>query len=383
MAMFCIDHVNLVLKESILDEAYLLIEDGYIRDFGRSAARGRAEAVPTLDGRGLYLGPGLIDIHTHAGGGHWFHEEPEAAARAHLRAGTTTVFPALYVNLSRAELIEAGEKIMAAARGAAGRNIGGLYMEAPYLSPKYGCELSSNRWAGPIDPAEYRPLLAALGPYAAVWCLAPEREGIADFVREARAASPQAVFAVAHSEAGPEEIEPLIDQGLSLATHHTNASGARPKYPECRPVGVDEVVWYRDELFAELICDTVGIHVDPYMIRLIRKIKGDGRLILVSDAFVSDAPAPPGYERATDINFDAAGEIAGTKLTLSVACRNMLRHSGCGLCAAFRYASTNPAAVLGLGELGEIAPGKKADLILVDGQFTVKEVFKNGAAVKG
>lgn len=77
-----------------------------------------------------------------------------------------------------------------------------------------------------------------------------------------------------------------------------------------RGVCVDETVNYRDDIFAELIVDRRGIHVDPYMLRLVRKIKGERRLLLVSDACVFDGPIPPGYDGVTDINFDFAGEIA-------------------------------------------------------------------------
>ena len=60
-----------------------------------------------------------------------------------------------------------------------------------------------------------------------------------------------------------------------------------------------------------MICDSRGIHVDPYMLRLIKKIKGDDKIILISDAFVDHGPIPDGdlYEGAYDINFDFSGEI--------------------------------------------------------------------------
>ena len=81
--------------------------------------------------------------------------------------------------------------------------------------------------------------------------------------------------------------------------HHTNATGDLAKYPECRGVCVDEAVNNNPEIYAELICDSRGIHVDPYMLRLVRRIKGDARIILISDAYASDGPIPPGdvYKR--------------------------------------------------------------------------------------
>jgi len=222
------------------------------------------------------------------------------------------------------------------------------------------------------------PLIEAARDFAKVWCLAPERENIEQFVLDVKKAIPDIVFSVAHSEASPAQIECLMPYGLRLATHHTNATGDLPKYPECRGVCVDETVNYNDDIYAELICDRRGIHVDPYMLRLVLKIKGKDKIILISDACVFDGPVPPGYEGVTDINFDHQGEIAGSKLTLDVACRNMMIHTGSSLCDIFRFASTNPARLLGFKSKGKIAKGFDADLIIVDHKMNVKTVILDG-----
>ena len=150
------------------------------------------------------------------------------------------------------------------------------------------------------------------------------------------------------------------------------------KYPECRGVCVDETVNYNREIYAELICDSRGIHVDPYMLRLVRRIKGDDRIILISDAYACDGPVPPGYEGVDDINFDHAGEIAGSKLTLDIACRNMIKHTGASLVDVFKFASYNPAMATGMLDRGEIAVGKRADLVFVDYKMGVHKVLLEG-----
>lgn len=190
-------------------------------------------------------------------------------------------------------------------------------MEGPYLNPGFGCNRVDNPWAGSICREKYSPVIEAAWDLARVWCVAPEREGILNFVRDVREKNPNAVFAVAHSAASPQEVEALIPYGLKIGTHHTNATGDRPRYPECRGVCVDEAVNYNREIYAELICDSNGIHVDPYMLRLVRKIEGDDRIILISDAYACDGPVPDGYDDVDDINFDWEGEIAGSKMTLS------------------------------------------------------------------
>ena len=212
--------------------------------------------------------------------------------------------------------------------------------------------------------------------------LAPERENILPFVLDARKNNPTVKFAVGHSEASPQQIEALIPYGLCIGTHHTNATGDLPKYPECRGVCVDETVNYNDAIYAEMICDSRGIHVDPYMQRLIRKIKGEDKLVLISDSCVFDGPIPEGYEGVTDLCFDFEGEIAGSKLTLEVACRNMMKHTGASIVDVFRFASANPANVLGFTDRGEIREGLRADLIVTDHKMHVQHVVLNGQLVR-
>ena len=255
-------------------------------------------------------------------------------------------------------------------------------METPYINPKYGSNRAKNPWNKPIDKEDYAPILKAAGTLVKVWCIAPERENIEEFVMAAREVNPDVRFAVAHSEATPQQIEALMPYGLCIGTHHTNATGTLVKYPECRGVCVDEAVNYHHEIYAELICDSRGIHVDPYMLRLIRKIKGDDRIVLISDASYGDAPNPPGYEGVNDINFDYEGEIAGSKLTLDIACRNMMRHTGASIVDVFRFASYNPARAVGFYDRGEIRKGLRADLVIADHWMSVKTVILEGEVVK-
>ena len=251
-------------------------------------------------------------------------------------------------------------------------------METPYMNPKFGADREANPWKGPICKADYQPLIDQVGTDAKVWVLAPERENIEQFVIDAKKVNPTVKFAVGHSEASPQQIEALMPYGLCIGTHHTNATGDRPMYPECRGVCVDETVNYNHGIYAEMISDSRGIHVDPYMQRLIRKIKGEDRLVLISDSCVFDGPVPEGYDGVTDLCFDFEGEIAGSKLTLEVACRNVMKHTGASIVDVFRYASYNPSRAVGFTDRGEIRKGLKADLVFVDHWMNVKKVILGG-----
>ena len=374
-------NTNIVLPEYMIPNGTIVIENGKIVDFGKKI---NTAGMEVIDANGAYTGPGLIDIHTHADGETFFTEDPIKASQTILNHGVTDVLPALYFNMNADQLVEAIAKIRAAMTSGKADNILGLYMEAPYLNPKFGCNRESNPWRDPVNKERFRKVVDSAYDIAKVWCLAPERENIDEFVDYVREKNPDAVFSVAHSEAEPWQIERLIPKGLKLATHHTNATGTLYKYPECRTACVDETALYNDSIYTELICDKIGIHVAPYMLRLIKKIKGDDKIILIADAFVEHGPIPADdlYEGADDINFDFAGEIAGSKMILDGPCRNMMFHTGASLCQVFKYASTNPAKMLGLRDRGSIAIGNVANLITVDDTFNVKSVYLNGKKVK-
>ena len=374
-------NATLVMKDHLIPEAVLFIEDGIIAGFGEMRNTPIPEGCEIIDAEGLYVGPGLVDIHNHAGGGHWFYDEPEKAAMFNLAHGTTSILATLYFNMDCQQLVEQAACVQEAMKKPEGANIAGFYMEAPYMNPKFGADRENNPWKGPICREEYQPVIDQVGTDAKVWVLAPERENILQFVLDCKKNNPTVKFSVGHSEASPQQIEALMPYGLCIGTHHTNATGDRVFYPEVRGVCVDETVNYNREIYAEMICDSRGIHVDPYMQRLIRKIKGEDRLILISDACVFDGPIPDGYDGVTDLCFDFEGEIAGSKLTLEVACRNMMKHTGASIVDVFRYASTNPSRAVGFLDRGEIAVGKRADLVIVDHWMDVRKVLLKGKPV--
>ena len=380
--MIAIKNATLVMRDHLIPNAALLMDDGKIVDFGPMRKFEIPAGCEIVDAEGMYVGPGFVDIHTHSDGKVFFYDDP-AAVGHHLRHGSTTVLAALYFSMTTEEFVDAMNKLRDAMENNPDcKNLAGLYMEGPYMNPKFGCDREHNPWNGPVDKAKYQPIIDAGWDIVKVWGLAPERENVLDFVLDVKAKNPNAVFSVAHSEASPQQIEALIPYGLRIGTHHTNATGDRVFYPEVRGVCVDEAVNYNREIYAEQICDSMGIHVDPYMLRLVRKIKGDDRIILISDAYACDGPIPPGYDGVEDINFDWEGEIAGSKLTLDIACRNMMVHTGASIVDVFRFASLNPARAVGFNDRGEIAKGLRADLVICDHQMNIKNVILKGEFTK-
>jgi len=380
--MIAIKNATLVMKDHFIPDAALLISDGKILNFGEMRHVSIPENCEVLDVKGMFVGPGLVDIHSHCGGKDAFTSNPAAAARYHLEGGTTTILPAIYFKYDQASYLKYIRLLREAMKTPECANIGGIYMEGMYMNAKFGSNRNNNPWRGPIRREDYMPILKEAGDLVKVWVTAPERENIEQFVADAKEINPSVRFAVGHSEASPAQIEALMPYGLCIGTHHTNATGDLPKYPECRGVCVDETVNYNREIYAEMICDSRGIHVDPYMQRLIRRIKGEDRLILISDASSDTGAIPPvGYEGVTDIAFDETGEISGFIGSVNVSCRNMMKHTGASIVDVFRYASYNPSRAVGFTDRGEIRKGLRADLIVVDHWMNVSKVILNGNVV--
>lgn len=379
--MLAIKNANVVMVDHVIPNGVILTEGDKIIKVGRASEIKIPKEAKVIDAKNDYVGPGLIDIHTHAADNKWIFEQPKETSEFMLAHGVTSVLPALYYSLNKQGYLDAIDAILNAYKKGDFKNFIGFYMEGPYLNPNFGCEREKNSWKGPINKKDYVDLIKKTKDYTKVWCISPEREGIEEFVKDVKKAIPNCVLTVAHSEATPQMVEKFIPYGLKIGTHHTNATGTIFKYSECRGVCVDEAVNYNKEIYAELISDKMGLHVDPYMQRLVRRIKGDDRIILISDQFVAFGPVPKGYEECDDIHFDFAGEIAGSGLTLDLACRNFMFHTGCSICDCFKFASYNPARCVGLPGMGYIAENNVADLVIVDQFFKVKKVISKGEII--
>lgn len=380
--MTAIIHANVVLENSILENAVLLIQDGKIAAFGGADEIDIPQNACIYDAKGLFVGPGFVDIHCHGGNQCRFDSEPVGAANYFLSCGTTTVLPTFYTDISPEEYVEAIGRVKTAVHNGLAKNIGGFYMEGPYTNEKYGASPEKNHWRGEIKAEDFEKVVEYAGDYAKVWVIAPERPGIECFLKKVKEVNPGATISVGHSEATPLQIKKLKKYGIRLLTHCTDATGRAPCPAGTRNCGPDEACFLDDDMYAEVICDSQGIHVNPDMLNLILKIKSADKVILISDSFVSTEPSPPAFAHIKDLNFDANGGLCGSNLTLNVACKNMMKHTNASMNEVFLMASRNPARVIGLDtEIGTIEVGKKANLVVVNDAFDVKTVILEGEII--
>jgi N-acetylglucosamine-6-phosphate deacetylase len=386
MKKTAIVNARVITPNGLIDNGAILIENGIIWDFGIESEMHIPDDVILIDAKGNFAGPGFIDIHCNGGGGFLFEEDPRKVVEAHLLHGVTGILATLAYDLKIEEILEGIQRVKDFCNQDERAVVLGLHLEGPYINCKYG---ASSYLAKKFNPDEYNMILKAAGGLIKRWTIAPELEGVDEFSETVSGKG--ILLSVGHSEAEPEMIYRLVSKGLKLACHCTNATGVTPSPPRFRgtkEVGVDEAVLAHDDIFVEVIPDSWGYHVRSIMLNLIYKINGADKVIIISDAVEPSGISPFNYiyidgkevvENAEDIIIDKNGDLNGTKLTMDYAVRNMMNHTGIGICDAFKMASLNPAVLLGLqDQLGSVEKGKKANIIIVNEKICVKHVIVQG-----
>ena len=383
--MNAIINTKLILEDSILFDGAITFEDGRILQVGKASEVVIPKDAQIIDAGGHYTAPGLIDIHNHGGSDFLFHENPLHCCEFFLTHGQTTVLPTFYCSLTAQQMIDGCQKVREAAQTPLGHVIGGLYMEGPYMGG-FGSNQKYILWGGEIDPRQYGPVLKAVADDARIWAIDPARPGIEDFMKAVKQANPNAIFTMGHSLATAAQCRRVKKYGIKLQTHHNDSGKAPGRAQGTMGAGCDEFALYDPDIYVELICDENGIHVDPELIKMVVRTKGVERVILITDHMADKDHftnnEAEGILYGPDLNYDYEGHLAGSHLTLDHACRNLMAHSGYGLCHAIRMASLNPAKLLGIDDqVGSLEAGKKANLIIIDDMVHVEAVFLEGRLV--
>ena len=372
-----IRNAQVVLENGIIWDGIIVIENGRILQAGSREEITVPADAQCIDAGGAYVGPGFVDLHVHGGGGYSTCFAPKEAAQHFLRHGETSILATTDYHMDLDTLLDAIHTIKAAMADAP--TIKGIYMEGPYTNPNYGSHADLNPWHCGVEEDSYKAMVDAGGKDIKVWTVGPERPDLLPFLEYARQVNPDVVIAVGHSQATPTEIRKLGKYRPTLMTHTFNATGRLPVYGGTRAYGPDEYCLKEPDMYAELISDSRGIHVHPEMQQLLLHAKGIHRTVLVTDSTVHNNPTPAEYAHVKDLNFDHNGGIAGSKMTMDLACRNIMTNTNCGIAQAFQMASLNPARAIGMDrEIGSIEAGKIADLVFVDDKFNVQQVMLSG-----
>jgi N-acetylglucosamine-6-phosphate deacetylase len=376
---------QVLIPERLFDGEKLLSRHAVVVEGGRIQAVLPANAVDTVLPRrhleGL-LAPGFIDVQVNGGGGVQFNDvtTPDGIAAigaAHRRFGTTGYMVTLITD-TRAKTEEAVAAVNAGlAMGLPG--LLGIHIEGPFLN----VERRGVHAAAMIRPLEPKDLaiLTSLVAGRTLVTLAPEKVAPADIRRLVEAG---VIVAAGHTASDYETVRQALALGLTGFTHLYNAmpplAGRDPG-----PVGAaleDRASW------CGLIVDLH--HVSAASLKVAIAAKGPERMMLVTDAMATVGTDLTEFTfqgqlimraggRLTTAEGRAAGTLAGSDLDMATAVRNTVAHLGVKLEQALAMAGRVPAAFLRLdGELGRIAPGYRASMVLLDAELQVQETWIDG-----
>ena len=260
-----------------------------------------------------------------------------------------------------------------------GAKIPGVHLEGPFINPK--CLGAQNpAFVRKPDIEEVRKL-NKICPVLKV-SYAVEVEGGDTFAAEllAEGITPSCV----HSQATYKEFLKAYDHGLRNLSHFCNQMTALHH----RDIGLVGAGLRHSELFIEMICDK--IHLCSDMIKLIFQLKDINHILLITDACQAAGMPDGEYEigglplilKDGAARLASNGALAGSVLVMNKALKNVYEITGLPLSQLVRTTSWNQACALGLKDLGRIEPGYLADLVALDENFDVKNVWLDGELVK-
>ena len=373
MKTLLLKNANVVLPERQVKGASVLVAEGKIVSLEAE------KADEELDLAGTTLLPGFIDVHIHGSVGvdtmEATAEQLGDLAKFLATQGVTGWLPTLVPGSDEnyASAVAAIEKSAQSSRGA---RVLGVHYEGPFVNSAQCGALHTEyfkTYSGSADVDR----LPVPGELVRMTTLAPEIDGGVELVRALK--SRGWVISIGHTRASVQVLDAALAAGARHMTHFMNAMA--PLHH--RAPG--PIAWglSHDDVTCDVIAD--GIHLDPFMLRLLLKVKSEGGISLISDAIAAAGRGDGDYKIWGETisvkdgrTSNAAGNIAGSVITMLDSVR-LTRSLGVSDVQLATMASLNPARLLGLDhECGSIEVGKRADLVALDEEGNVKLTLVGG-----
>ena len=359
-----------------IKDTVIRIEDGKFAGFGGNA---------DLDLSAYRVFPGFIDMHTHGGRGmdcaKCSVEDLDELSKYYATNGVSTVCMTTITD-SLENVIGAVSRIAERAeKGTSGADIGGIYLEGPYLCAKFR-GAHAEEMLRELDIDEIAKIADAGKGHLRVFALAPEKENAIEAINYLNSRGIK--VSLGHSAATMTEAMPAIDAGGKILVHTYNAMAGLNH----RNVGLLGSALIRDDMYCEVICDM--IHVCPEALKIVFGMKNDDKIILITDS-IEPAGMPDGkYQQGalTIIVKDGiartedTGALAGSSLRSNQALKNVVEILGVPVEKAAKMLTINPARAMGLDhEIGSIETGKRAHLVALDDDYNVVLTMVDGKIV--
>jgi N-acetylglucosamine-6-phosphate deacetylase len=356
----------------------LLIRRGTIEQIGKAD---RAER--TLDAGGRIVAPGFIDVHIQgAGGADVLDATPEALemmSRTCARFGVTSFLATTVYKPGQAN------RHLKVAAECVGRDLGGArllgtHLEGPFISPHKRGMIQPDCLTLPA-PAILDDIYASLGDTLKMMTVAPELPGSAGIIRTL--VDRGAVASFGHSKATYDETVRGFEMGITHVTHLFNAMASLHH----RDPGPLAAIFEHPDITCQVITD--GVHSHPAVLRLAFAALGPARFVTITDGMHAMG-LPDGHYVYNQLQYESKdgtarykdGTLIGTALGLSQLLARLTQFTPCPVPAAIETVTKNAARVLGLGQTyGTIAPGRDADLVILEKDLSVHATLVAGQIV--
>jgi len=397
MSTLLIFHGRIIAETAVLPDGYVLVRDGRIASIGSDWSA--VEADRRIDARGLFVCPGLIDMHTHGIMDVSFMDSDAPAMVRGLAQyaahGVTRVVGSTIANPYDAIITQIGRMRSVMEDPEYGAMLHGAHMEGPWLAPRCrgGHDL---RYLRTPEKADVGRILGEVGDVIRTVTFAPELPGSVWLTEQL--AWRGIVPVLGHTEASYEEARTVILAGARHVTHmYDTTMGYRENPDEALVMmpGMETAVLHDDEVSIELI--GCPVHVPKPFFRFIDKVKPAGKKVIVTDSLVGTGMpegsvltykdghtvyVEQGVLRMIDDDPKINGNLTGSAVTLNVGLRRLREYTGLAFEEAIRWVTLNPAATLGIEhETGSITVGKLADITLMDDSCAVTMTFVKGRQV--
>ena len=377
------------LLPECIRQCQAVVENGCILDVAEHVPLAPDDRV--IQGAGLYLCPGFVDIHVHGGGGFSAMsgkaEDVIAMANAHARHGTTSILPTTLA-APLPNLLKAVQGVRRAAALPCDAAILGVHLEGPCLSPAQAGAQSPDDLKIPAE-TDLTPLLDAWPGGVRMMGAAPELPGALALGDQLAARG--IVASIAHSNATYSQAEEALSHGYCDVTHLYSSCSGLIRVHSYRVPGVIEAGLNLDALTVQVIAD--GKHLPLSLLQLIYRCKGAEKIELITDGLefaAGDLVEGAVYRQLNGVEtvyedgvmkLLSRESFAGSVATMHRCVRTMVQ-AGIPLRQAVRMASENPARRVGAAKKGRIAPGMDADLLLLDEKLDVKWVMAGGRIIR-
>ena len=341
-----------------------------------------SEGAEIIDYSGYSIAPGLVDTHIHGFGGvdvmdNNIEGTLHTMSEGLLSTGVTSFLPTTLTS-SYEQLLAVTENIGARYQEATGAKIRGIYFEGPYFTEEFkGAQNPAYMKDPRID--EFRAWQKAANGLLNKIALAPEREGVEDFVRTVTGEG--VTVALGHSNATFDQAKKAVDAGASVWVHAYNGMRGLTH----RELGMVGAMYELPHTYAELICD--GHHVDPKACDILLKQKGTENIALITDCMTAGGLQDGDYMLGEfpvvvangTARLKSTGNLAGSILKLKDGLKNVVEWGIANPHEAVMMASLNPAKSVHIDDVcGQIREGYDADFIVLDKDLELVATYLDG-----